>query len=342
MREKMIRVRENPFFFYGLLLLVPALTVVVCIGAGRYSMSFAQTMNVIKEVVLGGKDAVSSTEYSVVINMRLSRIILALVCGGGLAVAGVGLQTLFSNPLVSPDTLGVASGASFGAALGLLFELNMIYVQIIALAFGLVAVFLTYTLSSIKGEQKIIMVVLSGVVISSLFSAFVSMIKYVADTDDVLPNITYWLMGSLYTANWDAISLGAPPIIICSIIFFLIRWKSNILSLTEDEARALGIDLRFMRTLTVICAATITASVVSMCGQIGWIGLLVPHIARMLFGSNNSHIVPASISFGAAFLLIIDTLSRSIATTELPVSILMAIIGAPVFIILLRRTGGQL
>ena len=334
-------INKYSFLFQVLLISVPIVAILISVGVGRYSLNLKKFFEVIWSVITNGKNSVSATDYSVVINMRLSRIVLALVCGGGLAVSGVALQSLFSNPLVSPDTLGGASGASFGAVLALLFKLNLAYVQSIALVFGLLAVYLTYSLSSVKGEQKIVMVILSGMVISSLFSALISLVKYLADTEEILPSITYWLMGSLYTSNWKSIIWGAPSIIVSSIIFILIRWKTNILSLSEDEAKTLGLNLKWIRVLVILLSAVITSSVVSMCGQIGWIGLLIPHICRMIFGSDNMKIIPASISFGAAFLLVIDTISRSISITELPVSILTAIIGAPIFILLLRRTGAN-
>ena len=218
----------------------------------------------------------------------------------------------------------------------------MITVQFSALCFGLLACFLTYILADIRGAKKTIMLILSGLVISSLFQAMVSLVKYVADTEEILPSITYWLMGSLYTSNYKSIILGTPSILIAVSILLLIRWKMNVLSLTEDEAKSLGMNIRYMRMTVIICSAMITSSVVSMCGQIGWVGLLIPHICRMLFGSDTSKVIPASISIGATFLLLVDTLSRSVVVTEIPVSILTAVIGAPLFLSLLRRAGKSL
>lgn len=331
---------QSRIWFILILLITPLAFFIWCVGVGRYGLGHTDTLRVLTQAALYGRDSVSPVEFSVAVNIRLSRVLLALICGAGLAAAGVGLQAVFSNPLVSPDTLGVASGASFGAALALLLRANLIAVQLSALCFGLFACFLTYCLSNSKGGRKTVMLILSGLVVSSLFQAFVSLVKYVADTDEVLPGITYWLMGSLYTANYRAILLGAPPIIASCICLFLIRWKINILSLPEDEARSLGINIRGMRLCVIICSAVITASVVSICGQIGWVGLLIPHICRMLFGSNHMRVIPAAISLGGAFLLCADTIARSAAVTEIPVSILTAVAGAPVFLILLRKTGG--
>ena len=185
-----------------------------------------------------------------------------------------------------------------------------------------------------------IMIILGGMVVSSLFSALVSMIKYVADPQDVLPAITFWLMGSLSGVNFQTLALGAPFIAVGTIMIFVLRWRLNVLSLNEDEAHTLGVNVRLLRVLVILASTMITASVVSMCGLIGWVGLLIPHISRMLFGNDNRRVIPASIGLGAIFMLIIDTIARTMTASELPVSILTAVIGAPVFIILLRRTGG--
>lgn len=326
--------------FIALLIILPLAVALLCIGIGRYYISAVESIEILFRGLVLGKENVSAQSYSVVINMRLPRILLALLCGGGLAVAGAGLQALFSNPLVSPDTLGVASGASFGAALALLFNGNIIVVQISALIFGVIAVMLTCKIGKIKGKSTIIMLVLSGMMVSALFQAFVSLIKYVADTENQLPAITYWLMGSLSSATYKNVVMGAIPIVIGAIILFLLRWKMNILSLTEDEAKTLGVNVKKMRGCVILASTMITASCVSMCGQIGWIGLLIPHMSRMIFGSNNKYVVPASISLGAVFMIIIDTIARAATTSEIPISILTSVIGAPCFILLLRKTGG--
>lgn len=327
--------------FTVLLIALPLLAALMCIGIGRYYLTMGESLEVLFRGLILGKEHVSAQSYSVVINMRLPRILLALLCGGGLAVAGAGLQALFSNPLVSPDTLGVASGASFGAALALLLNGNIVWVQISALIFGVVAVFLTYNVGRINGKSTIIMLVLSGMMVSALFQAFVSLIKYVADTENQLPAITYWLMGSLSSATYKSVAIGAVPILVGCIILFALRWKMNILSLTEDEAKTLGVNVQKMRGIVIFASTMITASCVSMCGQIGWIGLLIPHICRMLFGSNNKYVIPATISLGAVFMILIDTVARAATTSEIPISILTSIIGAPCFIILLRKTGGS-
>lgn len=319
-----------------LLCILPVLAALFCLGVGRYTMGPWETLRVLFSPLTGAE--VEAMQLAVVFKVRLPRILQCLCCGAALAASGAAFQSLFNNPLATPDTLGVASGASCGAVIALMFRLNMLSVQLVALLFGLFAVFLTWTLSKIRGHNTIVMIVLSGIVISALFEAFVSLLKYVADPEEVLPTITYWLMGSMSAASYHTLAFGAPAILIGVSVVFLLRWRLNILSLSEDEARSMGINLRAMRFAIILAATAMTASCVSMCGKIGWVGLLVPHISRMICGGNNQRIVPLCISLGAVFTLCIDTLARSITAAEIPVSILTAIIGAPVFISLLRTS----
>ena len=272
-------------------------------------------------------------------NLRLPRILLATLVGAGLATAGCAFQSLFANPLATPDTLGVASGASFGAALGLLLGLPLLGVQILALLMGGLAVALTWLAGSGK-NKGLSTIVLAGIMMGSLFNALVSLIKFMADEESQLPAITYWLMGGLNNAAFETLLLGAPPIILGITILYLLRWRMNLLPLSEDEAKSSGVNISRLRGITVFCATMITASCVSMCGQVGWVGLLVPHMCRMKFGSNHLSLLPASISFGAVFMIFVDTVARSASAQEIPISILTAMIGAPFFIMLMRKSGG--
>ncbi len=321
-----------------ILIALPLIVAILCIGVGRYSISASDTVRVILDEIKGTSE--QGLEYTVIFNIRMPRVLLAMLVGAGLACAGAAFQGLFTNPLATPDTLGVASGASFGAVLALMYDANMITVQIMALIFGLIACLITYSFSKIKGSSSIVMIVLAGMVVSSMFQAFVSLAKYVADPQDKLPSITYWLMGSMSSASYETLKLGSPFIIVGLVIIFVLRWRLNILSLNEDEVKSMGMNIKVMRFLVILAASLITSSCVSMCGQVGWIGLLVPHVARMLMGSNNKTVVPISISLGAVFMLVMDTVARSATAAEIPLSILTAIIGAPFFIILLRKTGG--
>ena len=316
------------------LFLLPVVTGFVCLGIGRISISPAELL-----AALTGSGAVSTMTRMTVWNLRLPRIVLAALAGAGLSVAGCGFQSLFSNPLATPDTLGVASGASFGAALGLLLGLPLLGVQIMAMAMGIAAIVLTWLAGTGKAKA-FSSIVLSGIMMGSLFNALVSLVKFLADEESQLPAITYWLMGGLQNAAFETLLWGAPPVLLGIFVLYLLRWRMNLLPLSEDEARASGVNIRVLRAVTVVCSTLITASCVSMCGQVGWVGLLIPHMCRMKFGSNHLSLIPASVSLGAAFLIVVDTAARSASSQEIPISILTAIIGAPFFIILMRRSGG--
>lgn len=319
---------------WGILALVilPVLTALICLCIGRMHITPAEVL-----ASLFGHD-LGRLKESVLWVQRLPRILTAAAVGSGLAVSGCVFQSMFSNPLATPDTLGVASGASFGAAVALLLGLAMPWVQAVAFAFGILAIVLTGLGGSRTGNKTSI--ILSGIMISSLFSALVSLVKYLADTESQLPAITYWLMGSLSASGYKSLVLGAPVIVVCLCVLVALRWRLNLLPLSDDEARSLGTNMKLLRGVAVVCAAGMTASAVSMCGQVGWVGLLVPHICRMLFGNNHKYLIPACISIGASFMVAVDTVARTLTASEIPISILTAIIGAPFFIVLLRRKGG--
>lgn len=320
------------------LIILPIVTALIALGIGRYLISPAEVIEAIAGRFTGNYE-ISDMAYKTVWNLRIPRILLALLVGAGLSTAGCAFQSLFANPLATPDTLGVASGASFGAALGILLGFDMLGMQITSFAMGALAVALTWLGGSGKG-RGLSSVVLSGIMMGSLFNALVSLVKYVADAETQLPAITYWLMGGLNSAGYRSLMFGAPPIIIGILVLFIIRWRMNLLPLSEDEAKSSGVNIYTLRIVTIVCATMITASCVSMCGQVGWVGLLIPHMCRMKFGSNHLSLLPASISFGAVFMVVVDTAARTMTASEIPVSILTAIIGAPFFIILMRKSGG--
>lgn len=321
-----------------LLIILPILTALIALGIGRISISPMEVMTSIQAKISGGEGLTEMMEKTLW-SIRMPRILLAILVGAGLSVAGCAFQSLFANPLATPDTLGVASGASFGAALGLLLGFSMIGVQVTSLFMGALAVTLTWLAGSGK-DRGLSTIVLSGIMMGSLFNALVSLVKFVADEESQLPAITYWLMGGLNSAGYETLKLGAIPILLGIIILYCIRWRMNLLPLSEDEVKSSGVNIKALRGITIVCATCITASCVSMCGQVGWVGLLIPHMCRMKFGSNHLALLPASISFGAVFMILVDTLARSASAAEIPVSILTAIIGAPFFIILMRRSGG--
>lgn len=335
---KMMKNKRTYFKSYQAILLIvsPIVLAFIALCIGRMQIAPNDVFNSIISKISSGNGG----QYEQIIwSIRFPRIILAILVGSGLATAGCAFQSLFSNPLATPDTLGVASGASFGAVVGILLGFGIAGIQIISLIFGILAVILTYISGRGKGRD-ISTFVLAGIMIGSLFNALISLAKYTADTESQLPAITYWLMGSLNGKSYDTLAIGAPPILLGIIILFLLRWRLNVLPLTEDEAKSTGTNLKLLRIVTVLCATVITASCVSMCGQVGWVGLLIPHICRMRYGTNHMAIVPASISIGASFMIVVDTLARSATAAEIPISILTAIIGAPFFIMLMRRSGG--
>ncbi len=327
-----------PVHWAIILAVLPLAAALIALGIGRLRIPPADVLTSLFSKFTGAPGMDEITEKTLW-QLRMPRICLAALAGAGLSVAGCAFQSLFSNPLATPDTLGVASGASFGAALGILLGLKMIGIQFISLAMGALAVMLTWLCGRGRG-RGLSTVVLSGIMIGSLFSALVSLVKFAADAESQLPAITYWLMGGLDKANYRTLAYGAPPILVSILVLWLLRWRMNLLPLSEDEARSSGVRIGILRTVTVVCATVMTASVVSMCGQVGWVGLLIPHICRMKFGSDHMALVPASVCLGAGFMIAVDTAARSLSAAEIPISILTAIIGAPFFIVLMRKSGG--
>ena len=312
----------------------------LAILAGRYGVSPRQMVGAIS-ARMGGGIYPDRKADSVVFNLRLPRITVAVLIGSGMAVSGAAFQSLFSNPLATPDTLGVASGTCVGAVVALLLGWGMSGVQLTALVAGLVTVAITTAVARRRdGGTDVVTLVLAGVIVSAMADAVLSMLKLTANPTSKLPEITYWLMGSLAGASWSQIALAAPFIVIGSGGIVVLRWRLNVLALSEDEARAAGVDVRSLRITLIVCATVVTASVISLCGQVGWIGLIVPHAARMLTGSDNRYLIPVCLLLGASIMIFIDTAARTITASEVPVSVVTAIVGAPFFITLLRRTGG--
>ena len=316
--------------------LLPLVFAVVALCIGRYTIPLQEVLTTLLSPF--GFQTNGNAEM-IVWNVRLPRVIMALLVGAGLAVAGATFQAVFANPLASPDTLGVSSGAAFGAALAILFSLNTAIVQSTAIVFGIIAIAVTFLLSRLKGNGNMLLIVLAGVIVSAFFTALVSAIKYVADPQEKLPEITYWLMGSLSGSSWQDLAFAAPLIVLGMIGIFLLRWRLNILMLSEEEIRSLGMKVAHIRWTVILLATMIIAASVSVVGQVGWIGLVIPHIARAIVGTDHRKIIPVCISMGAAFLVIIDTISRSVIAGEIPLSILTAIIGAPLFAFLYFRKG---
>lgn len=325
-----------------LIYILPILIILISIFVGRYPIPAKDIVDTMMNGLAIQESSFSTMVSSVIFYIRLPRILMGFVVGGALAISGATLQGIFRNPLVDSGMLGVSNGASFGAVLGFVFfEGDYFWVLFLAFAIGSLAVLLSYLIASIYKTVPTIMLVLGGVIVSSLFSSLVSLGKYMADPYDELPAIVFWLMGSLSGANYQDLAIILLPVCIGSICIYLLRWRINILSLGDREALTLGVNVKWTKGLLVICTTLITAAAVSVSGTIGWIGLIIPHIVRMLIGNDNRHIIPASFMVGGGFLILIDNVSRTISTSEIPIGVLTSLIGAPFYILLLRRTKGN-
>lgn len=276
---------------------------------------------------------------TVLFNVRLPRIILAGLVGCCLSTAGAAYQGIFQNPMAAPDVLGATAGAAFGAALAILNDGSYLMITLSAFIFSLLTVTIVYLVSKKTKGAKVLGLILAGIMVSSLFSAGTSFIKLVADPGNQLPAITYWLMGSLSGATKNTVAMVSIPMAIGMVPIFLVRWRINVLTLGDDEARTMGINSTHLRLLVIVCATLVTAASVSISGMIGWVGLVIPHLARRMVGNNYKHLMPASMLFGAIFMLLVDDISRNLLQTEIPIGILTAFVGAPFFVYLITRKG---
>jgi iron complex transport system permease protein len=263
---------------------------------------------------------------------------MAMFVGAALSIAGASYQGLFQNPMVSQDILGASSGAAFGAALAMILALNVGGITVLSFTFGVVAVLVSYLISKVSRVGTILALILAGMVVSSLFTSGTSFIKLVADTERVLPAITYWLMGSFNTIGLKDL-WAVLVIIFASVPIIALRWRINLLATGEEEARSMGINTQAMRIGIIGCATLLTATCISVSGMIGWVGLIIPHFCRLIFGYDYRRIIPAAILMGASFLIVVDDVARLATTSEIPIGILTAVIGAPIFIFLIMRGG---
>lgn len=326
-----------------------ALTAVAALGVGRLAVPFGTAAAVIVDQLAGlvGLDTglaadATAAEASAVWLIRAPRVVLAIVVGAALAVSGAVLQSLFRNPLVSPDVIGVSSAASFGGVLTILLGVGGVWLVSGAFVAGLAAALLVLALGRLRTGSPILTIVLGGIVISALFNALVSLVTYLADPYTTLPSITFWLMGSFASTTWSHAATAVLPILPCLLVVFALRWRVNLLSLGDDEARSLGVRPERLRMLLIVTVSLLTAATVAVAGVIGWVGLVIPHLVRLVLGSDNRVLLPASALLGGLYLLLMDTLARSVVEVEIPVGILTAIIGAPVFVFLLvgKAKGG--
>jgi iron complex transport system permease protein len=300
---------------------------------GRYPLN-------LREIFMWFKgSAADKNTANILLNIRLPRVLGAIFTGACLSCAGAAYQGIFRNPMVSPDILGATSGAGLGAAIAIVLSLHPLMVQLFAFTFGVAAVAASYTISVIAGRRENIalVLILSGMVVTSLLGAFVSVVKYTADPYNKLPEITYWLMGSLSAVTLKQTAPALLPVAAGFAVIIAVRWRINVLSYGDEEARSLGVDPKRLRIAIIGAATLLTAAAVSICGQIGWVGLVIPHITRMTVGPDYRRVIPVTALMGGLFMLAADTVSRGLFRVEIPLGILTAIIGAPVFVYLLFR-----
>jgi len=312
---------------------------ILSFAVGRYPISPADVLRVLVSHIVPIEHTWPNILDTVVMQVRLPRIMAAMLVGASLAVAGTSFQGLFRNPLVSPDILGVSTGAGFGAALGILLSGNSAVIQVLAFTSALLAVGISYGVSRVVKGNAVLSLILAGMAIASLFGALLSLMKYVADPVNQLPAIVYWLMGSLASVGTRDLAFAAIPMLVGIIVLLLIRWRLNVLAMGEEEAMALGVDTGRLRAIVIVSCTMMTASSVCISGTIGWVGLVIPHVGRMLVGPNHKVLLPVSLLLGAVYLLLIDDIARVAASVEIPIGVLTAIVGVPFFIYLLSRSG---
>ncbi len=310
-----------------IIFIITIITMFISLFIGRYNIPVFKFLNGF---------SLNSMEKSVFYYIRLPRILLVMGVGAALSIAGASYQSTFRNPLVSPDILGVSAGASFGAALGMILSFESLSsIYILAFVFGIIAVFMTYFISKLGKTNMIMMMVLSGIVVSSLFNAFISILKYMADPYEKLPGIVFWLMGGFNRTGWDELVFAAPFIVLGIIVLLLIRYYLNVMSMGEEEAISMGINVKLVRTVMILFSTLMVSASVATVGQVSWVGLVVPHISRFIVGADHRYMVPASGLLGASFLLLMDDIARSLTGAEIPISIITALLGAPFFAYLL-------
>ncbi|MDP1537142.1 MAG: iron ABC transporter permease [Burkholderiales bacterium] len=307
--------------------------VTIAFSVGRYPIAFPDLLRVVWNWLGGAPHGLDQTLETVVLQIRGPRIIAALLVGAALAAAGAAYQNLLRNPLVSPDILGVSAGAAVGAVLGIFLSLGLVAIQSMAFAGGLAAVGMVYVVArTVRGHDPLLVLVLAGVVLGALLGACVALMKYLADPYNQLPAITFWLLGSLASTDSHDLWVAAPLLLAGLLPLWLLRWRINVLSLDDEEARALGVSAGRIRLVVIVAATLMTSAAVAISGVIGWIGLVIPHFARLLTGPDFSKLLPVSVLLGAGFLVAVDTLARTMADIEIPLGVLTAFVGTPLFL----------
>lgn len=308
---------------------------------GRYGVPLGQVVRILLSGVLPLEQTWTDNMAIAVLNVRLPRILLACLVGCGLSAAGTGYQTVFQNPMAAPDILGASSGACFGAALAILTGQSAVMITVFAFLASLLSVALVYLVGNHTRGNRVVNLLLAGIMVGSLFSACTSYIKLVADPTNQLPQITYWLMGSLSGTRMGTVRFAAVCMAVGLVPLLLLRWRMNLLTLSPDEARAMGVHTDRLRLAVILSSTVLTAAAVSVSGMIGWVGLVIPHLSRRIVGSDCRRLMPKACLFGAAFLLLVDNMARCLTATEIPIGILTAFVGAPFFIYLMVRGGDR-
>ena len=308
---------------------------------GRYGVPLGQVVRILLSGVFPLEQTWTDNMAIAVLNVRLPRILLACLVGCGLSAAGTGYQTVFQNPMAAPDILGASSGACFGAALAILTGQSAVMITVFAFLASLLSVALVYLVGNHTRGNRVVNLLLAGIMVGSLFSACTSYIKLVADPANQLPQITYWLMGSLSGTRMGTVRFAAVCMAVGLVPLLLLRWRMNLLTLSPDEARAMGVHTDRLRLAVILSSTVLTAAAVSVSGMIGWVGLVIPHLSRRIVGSDCRRLMPMSCLFGAAFLLLVDNMARCLTATEIPIGILTAFVGAPFFIYLMVRGGDR-
>ena len=308
---------------------------------GRYGVPLGQVVRILLSGVLPLEQTWTDNMAIAVLNVRLPRILLACLVGCGLSAAGTGYQTVFQNPMAAPDILGASSGACFGAALAIMTGQGAVMITVFAFLASLLSVALVYLVGNHTRGNRVVNLLLAGIMVGSLFSACTSYIKLVADPTNQLPQITYWLMGSLSGTRMGTVRFAAVCMAVGLAPLLLLRWRMNLLTLSPDEARAMGVHTDRLRLAVILSSTVLTAAAVSVSGMIGWVGLVIPHLSRRIVGSDCRRLMPMSCLFGAAFLLLVDNMARCLTATEIPIGILTAFVGAPFFIYLMVRGGDR-
>ena len=308
---------------------------------GRYGVPLGQVVRILLSGMLPLEQTWTDNMAIAVLNVRLPRILLACLVGCGLSAAGTGYQTVFQNPMAAPDILGASSGACFGAALAILTGQSAVMITVFAFLASLLSVALVYLVGNHTRGNRVVNLLLAGIMVGSLFSACTSYIKLVADPTNQLPQITYWLMGSLSGTRMGTVKFAAVCMAVGLVPLLLLRWRMNLLTLSPDEARAMGVHTDRLRLAVILSSTVLTAAAVSVSGMIGWVGLVIPHLSRRIVGSDCRRLMPMSCLFGAAFLLLVDNMARCLTATEIPIGILTAFVGAPFFIYLMVRGGDR-